>query len=287
MHRAYFNALRARTLLTVSEQTVAARQLIVDQVTALANSKLKSGLDVSFASVNLAEARIMLAGAKNELNAAYADLSAALGYGDRHTFDLADEPMPPPLTPDVSQLIDEALRQRPEAAALRSGESAALRFARAEKALSYPTLSAVASAGAIPGHEDALRGRYGALGFNVNIPVFNGHLYAARRTEAELKAQAAAKDLKDTENRIARDVNVAWLNADTAFQRLGLTAELLQQAAQALDLAQARYDIGLGSIVELSQAQLNKTAAEISSAAARYEYQLQYAVLDYQTGDLK
>lgn len=55
----------------------------------------------------------------------------------------------------------------------------------------------MASAGAIPGHQDALRGRCGALGFNINIPVFN-------RTEAELRAQAAAKDLKETENRIAR-----------------------------------------------------------------------------------
>ena len=50
--RAYFNALRAQAVLKVAEQTVAARQLAVDQVTALADSHLKSGLDVSFAPVN-------------------------------------------------------------------------------------------------------------------------------------------------------------------------------------------------------------------------------------------
>ncbi|MBI3666914.1 MAG: TolC family protein [Acidobacteria bacterium] len=132
-----------------------------------------------------------------------------------------------------------------------------------------------------------MRGRYSAAGINVNIPVFNGHLFSARRAEADLRAQAAQQEVRDLENRIARDVRVAWLNADTAFRRLAVTAELLNQASQALDLAQARYDLGLGSIVELSQAQLNKTAAEIANAGAKYEYQIQHAVLDYQTGRLR
>jgi outer membrane protein len=61
----------------------------------------------------------------------------------------------------------------------------------------------------------------------------------------------------------------------------------LDQATQALDLAQTRYDLGLSSIVELSQAQLNKTSAEIASASAKYDYQLQRAVLDYQIGALR
>jgi outer membrane protein len=112
-------------------------------------------------------------------------------------------------------------------------------------------------------------------------------LFSARRTEAELRAQAAEQNLRDLENRISRDVQVAWLNANTAYQRLGLTAQLLDQAKQALDLAQTRYDLGLSSIVELSQAQLNKTSAEIASASAKYEYDLQRAVLNYEVGALK
>jgi outer membrane protein len=56
----------------------------------------------------------------------------------------------------------------------------------------------------------------------------------------------------------------------------------LDQASQALDLAETRYGLGLGSIVELSQAQLQKTQAEISNAAAGYQYRLALATLDYQ-----
>ena len=73
----------------------------------------------------------------------------------------------------------------------------------------------------------------------------------------------------------------------TAFERVGLTGQLLKQAQLALDLARGRYDLGLSSIVELSQAQLNLTAAQIGSASARYDYQAQRAVLTYQVGALR
>ena len=287
VNRAYFSALRAQKVLTVAEQTVATRQVVAEQVNALAQSKLKSGLDVSFANVNLSEAKLLLASAQNDREAALAELSNALGYPSRQNFDLADAPTPPALTNDLPDLMTAARQNRPELLSARAEQTAADRFVKAERALAYPTLSALASAGVIPAHEDTLRGRYGALGFNLNIPVFNGHLFSARRSEAEYRAQAAEQNVRELENRVTRDVQVALLNVNTADQRLGLTAELLTEAAQALDLAQTRYDLGLSSIVELTQAQLNKTSAEIASATALYDYVLQRAVLDYQTGVLK
>jgi outer membrane protein len=139
----------------------------------------------------------------------------------------------------------------------------------------------------VPAAEAAVPGRYGAVGVNLSIPVFNGGLYHARQTEAQLKAKAASDNVSDLANRVTRDVRVAYLNAQTAFERLGLTEQLLKQAQLSLDLARGRYDLGLSSIVELSQAQLNLTAAQISSASARYEYQTQRAILDYQVGTLR
>ena len=64
-------------------------------------------------------------------------------------------------------------------------------------------------------------------------------------------------------------------------------ARLLAQANEALRLAHTRYDAGLGSIVELSQAQFNQTAADIQNATARYEYLSRRAALDFATGDLQ
>ena len=68
-------------------------------------------------------------------------------------------------------------------------------------------------------------------------------------------------------------MRVAWAAPITAYQRIDVTAQFLRQAALALDLAQGRYNLGLSSIVELTQAQLNLTQAEIENLSAKYDYQ--------------
>jgi outer membrane protein len=283
----YFGVLRAQAVLTVAEQTVRARQLVADQVKALTDSKLKSSLDLSFANVNLAEAKLELANAGNDVRSAVAEFSAALGFQTQGDFQLAEEPLPPNLSQDLNDLINEAIRNRPELASLRADLGAAEHFAVAEKDLSRPTISTAGSFGYIPVHQSALTDRYAAVGINVNIPIFNGRLFQARQSEAELRARAAAQNVKDFENRVARDVRVAYLNAVNAYERLGLPAQRLDQAKLAMSLAQSRYDLGLGSIVELSQAQLNETSAEIVSTRAKYDYQARRAVLAYQAGTIR
>jgi outer membrane protein len=286
VNRAYFDTLRAQAVLKVAQETVRERQLVVEQVTALEKSKLKSGLDLSFAKVNLAQAELLLAQAENDLKASSAQLAEALGYQDQRNFQLAEEPLPGPPPADVTPLIAEALRQRPELASQRFTEQAALRYAKAERDLWLPTISAVGAAGLTPLHQVGLADHYAAAGMTMTLPIFNGHLFSALRAEASLKAQAENRNLRELEDRVARDVRVAWLNAQTAYQRLGLTQQLLDQANLALDLAQARYKLGLSSIVELSQAQLNQTQAQIDEASAKYDYQIQMASLEYQLGSL-
>ena len=72
-----------------------------------------------------------------------------------------------------------------------------------------------------------------------------------------------------------------------AYQRLALTDQLLNQANQALNLAQARYKLGLSSIIELSQSQLNATEAEIAQASAKYDYAAELSALNFQIGALQ
>lgn len=285
--RAYFNALRAQAILRVAQDTVNARQLVVDQVNALAASNLKSGLDVSFARVNLSEAQLLLLQARNDGAAAFASLADALGQPDAPAYTLSEEPIPPAPPSDAGTLVAQALQERPDIAAERlAGESSAT-FADAERALWFPTISALGAAGVAPYRQTGLNDQYAAIGINLSVPFTNGHLFAARHLEASFRARAEAEHLRDLENRVSRDVRVALLDAQMGFQRLDLTNQLLDQAAQAQDLAEARYSLGLSSIVELTQAQLNKTRAEIEQASARYDYQARMASLRYQLGSLK
>ena len=182
--------------------------------------------------------------------------------------------------------IAEALRERPDVERERSFQRSQARFAAAEHALWFPSIALVGAGGLTPLHQAGLTNRYSAVGVNVTVPLTNGNLYSARRAEANFRLSVAEQTVRDLENRVARDVRIAWLNARTAFERLDLTNQLLAQATDALDLAEQRYNLGLSSIVELTQAQLNQTRAQIEEATARYEYQAHSAALRFQTGAL-
>jgi outer membrane protein len=282
--QAYFAVLKAQSVLQVAEKTVSTRQLVADQVSALAKNQLKSGLDVSFASVDLAQAQLLLVQAQNDLQASSADLSAAMGYAIQRTFHLVDEPAPAAPPADLPQLLQQALQNRPELISQQLDVNSAKSYATAERDLWFPTITAVGTAGLTPTGADQLAPRYAAAGFNVNIPLFNGHLNGALRSEANSQAQAQQQYLRALQDRVVRDVQKAWLNANSAYQRLSLTDQLLQNATQALDLAQERYKLGLSSIIELSQAQLNETQAQIAQAGAKYDYEAQLSALNYQVG---
>jgi outer membrane protein len=118
----------------------------------------------------------------------------------------------------------------------------------------------------------------------MSIPIFNGFLFSAQAKEASIRAQADSQQTRDLRDRIARDVRTAWLATNTAYQRISVTEELLKEANLALLLAQTRYRLGLSSIVELSQAQLQQTDAAISNTDAQYQYKLSLAGLSYQIG---
>jgi outer membrane protein len=285
--QAFYRALAAQAVVDVAKQTVAFRQNNSDLISSLADAKLKSTLDKSFADVNLNQAQLLLLDAKNAEDAAFADLSTVLGYERQQDFVLVDDgsAMLVSPAPDLNVLTDLALRSRPDLQALDDQYRAAERFGRAEHDLWRPTVSALGVVGGSPVRADDIASPwYGAAGVNVNIPLFNGFLYSARAKEADYRTNAAQEQVRDLRNRISRDVRVTWLNAQSAYQRITVTGKLLAQASQALDLAQTRYQLGLSSIVELSQAELAKTSAQIDNTNARFDYQESLAAIRYQTG---
>jgi outer membrane protein len=128
---------------------------------------------------------------------------------------------------------------------------------------------------------------YAAGGVQISLPLFAGGLYTARQHEAELRAQSDVELVHALEDNVIRDVRIAWLNVTTALQQLQTTEDLVRNATEAFTLAEARYKNGISSIVELSEAQLNLTSAQIAEANARYGVFIQQANLQYQIGALR
>jgi outer membrane protein len=285
--RAYFGTLQALAVERVAQQTVATRQLLADRVNVLAQNKLKSDLDVSFAKVALADGQLLLQKAQNDSASSRAALSAALGYRELHQFTLVESnPGPAGQWANVDPLIEEALHNRPDLVGLRDERDAAQRYARSQRDARYPSISAVIASGGAVTRDDRLPANYTAGGLQLSMPVFAGGYYAAREHEAELRAKAAAESLRLAEDNVTRDVRLAWLSLNNARQRMQTTDELRNYAAQAYDLADAKYRAGTSSIVELSQAQLELTSAEISNTGARYDVLLQEALLNFEIGTL-
>ena len=285
--QAFYQALTSEAVLKVAEETVIQRQATVDQVGALTKAKLRSNLDLSFANMQVSQAKLLLLDAQNNAADAMASLNTVLGSERDEQYTLVDETTasPDPAPQDAEALLQTAFTARPDLAALNDNYTAARQFSTAERELWMPTVSALTALGGTPVRADQIQSSwYGAAGANITIPIFNGFLFSARAQEAKLRANAAGEQVRNLRDVIARDLRTAILNAQNAFQRIGVTQEMLNESNMALDLSQARYKIGLSGIVELTQAQLAQTQAEIAYAKARYAYQTALAVVRFQTG---
>ena len=138
--------------------------------------------------------------------------------------------------PNSDQLVQLGLQQRPDLQAMNYDQQAAVKFSHAQRDQMLPTISAAGTVGSVPIRPAQYYSEnwWGGIGVNLNIPIFNGFLYSAQAKEASIRAQAASEQSRDLRDRIVRDVRTSWLAANTAYQRLSVTQDLLDQANLAL-----------------------------------------------------
>jgi outer membrane protein len=290
--QAFYRLLNAQSLLEVAKATVQARANVQSLTQALTKSALKSDLDLNIASADLSQSQLLLLDAENGVASASAALVAVLAAPAdtlyRAVEDRDETPPPPPARDRGAALNAKAQSQRPDLQALRLDARAEQSFARAQLLQHLPTISAMATGGITPIGPDGIfvPHWYAAGGINLSIPIFTGLRIEAQAREARFRQQAAEKQGQELSDTIARDVRVALLNSETAFRRIGVADQFRAQTAQALALAGTRYKLGLSSIVELSQAQLQSTQAAVSAVNARYDYRLSLRLLEYAQGQL-
>jgi outer membrane protein len=284
--RSYFNVLKAQALLRVADQTVASRQVVYDDIAALAQSKLKSDLDQTYARANLEQATQLVLQAQNAVEVSYAELSDAMGYSAVQKFSLSDRPPFEFPKEKVGLLVSKALQLRPEVVALRDEVGAAQKQAAADRDARFPKIEALGSLGRTSVGDSAVLGNYGAAGIDIEVPLWTGGLLSARQNESEFRASARQKSLEEEENQVVEGVNSSWFNTFTALKNIDVADQLAATAQQGLQLADAQYRSGETSIIEFSQAQLIALQAEISAASAKYDYQIDHVQLEFQMGTL-
>lgn len=284
--RAYYDALRAQALLNVAAATLTARNDFLEQITVMRDVGRRSDLDLSIARQEVAEAELLQTQAQGGVDNAFAVLSQALGYGEQRQFSLQEATISP-LPSGFDALVQKAIDQNPHLRALQAEAQAARRTYEAERALNYPTVSAIAYAGVTPLHESGvIDENYSAAGVVLNVPFYTGGRLSAVGQRAELRAAAFERDLQAGKNDITRDLRVVWNDVHTAYTGIDTTKKMLDSANEALDLTTAGYQIGRNSIVDLAQAKLNKIQAQIANVNALYDYLIQRETLEYKVGDL-
>jgi outer membrane protein len=193
--------------------------------------------------------------------------------------------------PDVPALVAQALARRPDLAALSTRENAAEQSVRAAAAARLPTVSLSAGYGTsyasgtaldVADQLDATRG--GSLSLGISIPLFDG--LAARRAieRAEVQVDNARLTLDEQRQQVALEVRRAALDHEAAVARLDAAAARVAAAGQALAATEARYDAGVATLFEVTQARADFVDASSTQVRARYSLLFQQRVLDYYTG---
>ena len=159
VQEAYFAVQAAESVLKTAQAVLDFRRVTLRQLTALAQSQLRSTLDVQFAQVMVSEAELAVVHAESNVQKAQAQLAASMGEEGNTNYTLTDESLPPSPDPDAAVYISEAIDNRPDLKALRLQSESATHEARAEKDLNFPTVNALAAGGEVPIHDSTIPAR--------------------------------------------------------------------------------------------------------------------------------
>ncbi len=186
---------------------------------------------------------------------------------------------------DVDRLIDFAKRLRPDLVAARAQVSAARSQVEAARAAGLPSVS-VSAARAMNDVSNTAPLFGNTLSVTVSIPAFNGYAttYRVQAARDELDARLAARDA--IERQVSLDVWRSYQSLATESQSLRATADLRASAEEAYQVASGRYQAGVGTLIELLNAQSAQANARAQAVAARFNWHIARFSLGLAVGQL-
>jgi outer membrane protein TolC len=270
----------AQRLIRVNEQALQRAELNLRSARGFFEVGTRPKSDVTRAEVDVANARVDVIRARNAERLARVALATAMGLPATTPLQIDDNLVYQPVTLDAARLLEEALRQRPESRQARlQADAAEGRVRRAFRDF-FPDITG--------------DGFYGAqrtdfmevweLRLSLNWSLFDGGNRIARYREARSNLEAAQSRVKATELDISREVEQAQSNVIEAEERIQAAQVAVASAQENFRLAQGRFDAGVGTILELTDAQLALTQAQNTEAQALADYRIALARLDRAVG---
>ena len=282
VRNAYFSYLASRRAIKVAEENVRQNQELLKQAAAFYKEGLRSRVDVTFAESNLANAETELIRAKNLAEVSRVDLMTALGLKTWPFRDVKDVLEVSPRRLSLEELKEKALKQRPElkrSVYQQQEDQANITGARANF---LPSFQGFAARG-FEGSRHDLQDQWW-IGAGVNVPLFEGNsnIHALRQAKAQLRStQANTKSVTLT---VIKEVESSYQDLKSAWEVIKSRTKAKEAAAENLRLAWGRYRSGVGSIIEVTDAQIRFAQADLEQVRALFDYRVVGARLDKAVG---
>jgi outer membrane protein len=269
---AYFQARAAKDLVTVAHDTLANQQKHLEQTQGFVEVGTQPEISLAQARTSVANARVQVITAENLYETAKAQLNQAMGVEGPTAYDVADKTLPAVEREDGSTdaLLGEAVAARPELSALASQVHAQELTLRALRGSFGPSLGFSTGFSDVGEQASNLTWNWNAA-LSLTIPIFQGGLTKAQVREGEATLAALRAQLDGERQQVRLDVEQARLAVRAAKAAIEASAEALINAGNLLKLAEGRYETGVGSIIELGDAQVALTSAAQQKVAADYQ----------------
>lgn len=277
---AFFQARAQRALIGVARETLANNERHVEQVEAFVQVGTRPEIDLMQVRTERANAKVSLVQAENAYAIAKVNLQRAMGVEESVDFEVADERLEP--LPDESAQLDAllklALEARPDVLALTRDLRATNLTASASKGTFGPTVTASTSATEAGVETKDLHWNW-AAGVQLNWPIIRGGATIAEVREAKANVRRTEASIAELRQTVRLQVEQARLGLSAAAAVLEAAGEALANAKARLQLAEGRYEAGVGNVIELGDAQVALTQAEAQSVSAEYSLSLARAQL--------
>jgi len=282
VQQGYFNVLATQRLLGVADETVRQTSKQLEQAQGRHEVGVAPKFDVTTAEVTLANAKLNQLSARNNYAVARETLRNALGINGPLDFDLVDNLGTDRTRMSADEALEIAYRQRPDLLSLIDQEDAQQEQVTSLQRQYYPTVNSTGNY-LWKGNDFPLQDTW-MIGASVNLSILNGGLVRAQIAEANANLKVLEYNEEALRQNIALQVRQAVLNVQQAAESIGVAEKGAQQARENLELAEGRYNTGVGNIIELTTAQVSLTQADATYVQALYSYQTSVATLENAIG---
>jgi outer membrane protein len=295
----YLNLLRNEQLLRVSEDNLKRSRRQLEQIREANRVGSRSLADVYRQEVQVSNDELSLIQAQNNYDKAKADLVFALGLSVMDGYDFSDPSIKSEADTtefkvlkeqygDFGSLINQSLASRPDYLAAIENVNAASSAVTVARAGHFPSISGFANYNMSSPQFGNLRDNRTIIwGLSISFPIFNGWQTTNQVEQARVSLRNAEEQLSQAERQVQVDIQKSLLDLEAAMKQVDVTTKSVISATEDRRIAEEKYNLGAGTILDLLTANANYTLALSNKVNAAYNYVLVKKQLEYNLGKMQ